>query len=70
MVVPVGNENVSLVKSKDLTMECQLFAANPERGRGRNHVSIFGFCIKLLLGILSASYSSVTFGVFPAVIII
>ena len=45
MVVPVGNENARHIQSKDLSMECQLFAANPERGRGRNYIGIFGFAL-------------------------
>jgi hypothetical protein len=34
-------------------MVCRLFAANLERGRGRNYVTIFCFCILLPFGIVS-----------------
>ena len=43
MVALVGNETGRPVKSRGRTMVCQLFAANPEQGRGRNYVTCFPF---------------------------
>jgi hypothetical protein len=53
-VALVRNENEGLVKFKDPTMVCRLFAANPGRGRGRNYVNLLfsvfhlatmGYCV-------------------------
>lgn len=57
VVALVGNETGRPVKSRGRTMVCQLFAANPERGRGRNYVTCFSplnsgilfFCIFTVL---------------------
>lgn len=40
VVALVRNENEGLVKFKDPTMVCRLFAVNPGRGRGRNYVNL------------------------------
>lgn len=54
MVALVRNENEGLVKFKDPTMVCRLFAVNPGRGRGRNYVNLLfsvfhlatvGYCV-------------------------
>ena len=54
VVAPVRNENEVLVKFKDPTMVCRLFAVNNRRGRERNYVNLLfsvfhlatvGYCV-------------------------